>query len=95
MILTAPEQKLKDDYIESLLNELYEQDSAFYEQRKDNTQPIQPELTTAVPQSNDVYRDVVAACLKRNNGNRRKTAQELGISTTTLWRNIQYYHLNE
>lgn len=100
MILTAPEQKLKDDYIESLLHELYEQDSAFYEQRKDKpdetrTQPIQPELTTAVPQSNDVYRDVVAACLKRNNGNRRKTAQELGISTTTLWRKIQYYHLNE
>lgn len=31
--------------------------------------------------------------LKKNWGNRQKTAQELGISTTTLWRKMKHYNL--
>lgn len=47
-----------------------------------------------VPESNDVYRDILLACLRKNRGSRKLTAKELGISTTTLWRKIRYYHLD-
>ena len=50
-------------------------------------------LLPHIPESNDIYRDLIVACLRKNNGNRKLTAQELGISTTTLWRKIRYYHL--
>lgn len=51
------------------------------------------ELIPKVPESNDIFRDLIVSCLRKNNGNRRKTAADLGISTTTLWRKIRYYHL--
>lgn len=44
---------------------------------------------------NVVYRDrnaeAILQALKRNNGSRLKAAEELGISTTTLWRKMQKY----
>lgn len=52
-------------------------------------------LIPETPESNDIMRDVTAACLRRNKGNRKQTARDLGISTTTLWRRIRYYHLED
>lgn len=57
-------------------------------------EPIQPSLLPNIPESNDIYRDLIVACLRQNNGNKKATAKQLGISTTTLWRKLQYYHLN-
>lgn len=46
-------------------------------------------------EENIVYRDrnadAILEALKRNNGSRLKAAEELGISTTTLWRKMQKY----
>ena len=39
----------------------------------------------------DVGRQMVEKALERNNGNRKKAAQELGISDRTLYRRIKQY----
>jgi transcriptional regulator with PAS, ATPase and Fis domain len=38
--------------------------------------------------------EVIEKILKKYDGNRIKTAQELGIDRTTLWRKIKKYGLN-
>lgn len=141
LVLTAPDVQIHTGYVQALLAELYEQDSAIYaaeaktlsaedslehrrtilqkqmawmsaedspERRRalhfstlsevdslpSGTDPLNPStLLPHTPESNDIYRDLLVACLRKNGGNRKKTAQELGISTTTLWRKIRYYHL--
>lgn len=135
LVLTAPDVVIHTGYVQSLLAELYEQDSAIYvtespapaqasssqespalrrilnhatlsdvdsmPSSRPNTSAASMHAETAtpsallphIPESNDIYRDLLVACLQKNNGNRKLTAQELGISTTTLWRKIRYYHL--
>lgn len=43
----------------------------------------------------DVGRHIVEKALERNNGNRKKAAQELGISDRTLYRRIKQYGLDK
>jgi DNA-binding NtrC family response regulator len=43
---------------------------------------------------NDLGRQMVEKALERNNGNRKKAAQELGISDRTLYRKIKQYGLD-
>ena len=126
MILTAPESTINGAYVSSLLEELYEQDSAIYDSVPSDEEKIREEvlprslsdhfeasgsktlttsknsdrfytqdITGAVPENNDVYRDLIVRCLRENKGNRKLTAAQLGISTTTLWRKLKYYHLDE
>lgn len=38
----------------------------------------------------DIEREVILETLKRMDGNKKKTAEELGISKTTLWRKLKY-----
>ncbi len=42
---------------------------------------------------NDLGRQMVEKALERNGGNRKKAAQELGISDRTLYRRIKQYGL--
>lgn len=44
---------------------------------------------------NDLGRQMVKKALERNNGNRKKAAQELGISDRTLYRRIKQYGLEK
>lgn len=44
---------------------------------------------------NDNQRQMVVRALERNNGNRKKAAQELGISNRTLYRRIKEYGLED
>lgn len=44
---------------------------------------------------NDIGRQMVEKALERNNGNRKKAAQELGISDRTLYRRIKQYGLDK
>ena len=44
---------------------------------------------------NDNQRQMVVKALERNNGNRKKAAQELGISDRTLYRRIKEYGLED
>lgn len=40
----------------------------------------------------DHEKDIILATLNKNDGNKSKTAEELGISTATLWRKLKAYH---
>ncbi len=44
---------------------------------------------------NDLGRQMVVKALERNNGNRKKAAQELGISDRTLYRRLKQYGLEK
>ena len=44
---------------------------------------------------NDIGKQLVEKALERNHGNRKKAAQELGISDRTLYRRIQQYGLDK
>ena len=44
---------------------------------------------------NDLSRQMLEKALERNNGNRKKAAQELGISDRTLYRRIKQYGLDK
>jgi DNA-binding NtrC family response regulator len=56
------------------------------------------EIKTEEPESlnlNDLGRQMVEKALERNDGNRKKAAQELGISDRTLYRRIKQYGLDK
>jgi len=44
---------------------------------------------------NDIGKQLVEKALERNHGNRKKAAQELGISDRTLYRRIKQYGLEK
>lgn len=63
-----------------------------------STQEAEAEEIKAEPESlnlNDLRRQMVEKALERNNGNRKKAAQELGISDRTLYRRIKQYGLDK
>lgn len=61
---------------------------AVAEEIKDNDEPMSLNL-------NDLGKQMVEKALERNNGNRKKAAQELGISDRTLYRRIKQYGLDQ
>lgn len=63
-----------------------------------STQEAEAEEIKTEPESlnlNDLGRQMVEKALERNNGNRKKAAQELGISDRTLYRRIKQYGLDK
>ena len=59
-------------------------------QAPNNTVTVQPGMSMA-----DIERRVIEAALRETRGNRRKTAQMLGIGERTLYRKIKEYRLPE
>lgn len=57
--------------------------------------PTTKQQPKIVPQKNENEADYIKAVLIKNLRNRKKTAQELGISTTTLWRKMKTYGLSD
>ncbi len=43
----------------------------------------------------DYYRNLLITTLRKNNGSRKRTAEELKMSPTTLWRKMQQYNIDE
>ena len=54
---------------------------------------VEPELESL--NLNDMGRQMLEKALERNNGNRKKAAQELGISDRTLYRRLKQYGLDK
>jgi transcriptional regulator with PAS, ATPase and Fis domain len=54
---------------------------------------VEPERTPETLNLNDLSRQMLEKALERNNGNRKKAAQELGISDRTLYRRLKQYGL--
>ncbi len=78
--LSAPARTVRDSYVQGLLQSLYPQGAA-----------PGPEAERALPR--EALR--IMEALSRNNGSRGDTAEELGISKTTLWRKMKQYRLPE
>ena len=54
---------------------------------------VEPELESL--NLNDLSRQMLEKALERNGGNRKKAAQELGISDRTLYRRLKQYGLEK
>ena len=75
---------------------------AFRPDDKEGEDAVAEEIQETRPQReeeslnlNDNQRQMVVRALERNNGNRKKAAQELGISDRTLYRRIKEYGLED
>lgn len=68
-----------------------------YEQQPSAEEAVAEEIKTepATLNLNDLGRQMVEKALERNGGNRKKAAQELGISDRTLYRRIKQYGLDK
>ena len=56
---------------------------------------IEPEREPENLNLNDISKQMLEKALERNHGNRRKAAQELGISDRTLYRRLKQYGLDQ
>ena len=56
---------------------------------------VEPEREPENLNLNDVSKQMLEKALERNHGNRRKAAQELGISDRTLYRRLKQYGLDQ
>jgi len=65
------------------------------EEQEEQETPASPRFETErpLPSLAEVERDLIKAALERFNGNRRKTAETLGISERTLYRKLKEYEL--
>jgi transcriptional regulator of acetoin/glycerol metabolism len=54
---------------------------------------VEPEHELENLNLNDLSKAMLEKALERNNGNRKKAAQELGISDRTLYRRLKQYGL--
>lgn len=86
MILTAKSRIITEKYVLSLLDELYNDHFGVYDYETDSD--FLNMSTTSDPMA-----DLIHKTLIKYNGNKKLTANELKISTTTLWRKIKKYGL--
>lgn len=91
MILTVQSRTISEEYVESLLEEVYEHDSGIFD--SSSLLSDEPDSVSNESSIQDPYYDLLLYTLKKNHGNRKKTANELNISVTTLWRKMKYYQI--
>lgn len=83
LTLSAPKRSVDV----SLLSTLYEKTVCIYPKRDDTPEPL-----AADSLSPEAVR--IQEALRNNMGNRKATAQELGISTSTLWRKMSRFGIH-
>ena len=105
MIITADHRNLKANDVKTLYSELYgdETETLTGESSLQNSEyGIGDELTelsklaritAPAKKVQELERDKIISTLSSNMGNREKTAAELGISKTTLWRKLKRYRI--
>ncbi|WP_251388104.1 sigma-54-dependent Fis family transcriptional regulator [Mediterraneibacter agrestimuris] len=76
LFLTAPHKSIGEAYVRYLLDELY---------------PVQTDSPDPVSMYYHPEAEQLKTMLTKYHGNRKKIADELGISTTTLWRRLKKY----
>ena len=107
LILTASKRLLDEKLVLRLLKELFEnstslgfsRESVHTETEKEDTvktgHAVQEKSDAESEPWADEREELLAKALKKYGGNRKKTAQELGISKSTLWRWMKRYGLFE
>ncbi len=91
MILTVGKRAITEEYVRDLLDELYHRDTSIYAAVETEIPTIKMERET----DDNPERKLLKEVLKKYNGNRTLTARELNISTTTLWRKIKKFEIDE
>lgn len=86
MILTASKRTITEEYVRSLVEELYECD----EQKEMSSKVIEYGATTENP-----FATLLRETLQKYHGNRKLTAKALNMSTTTLWRRLKKYGMED
>ena len=92
MILTVQKRTITEEYVQKLLLEIYQQDSGIFDEPAELSFETEP-AENLWGAGEDPIRNLIASTLKKNRGNRKETAKELRMSTTTLWRKMKAYHL--
>ena len=90
--ISAQAQALSNQFPSNVSATIGESHSSRHQEAED----AEAEEIADTPESlnlNDQERQVIIKALERNNGNRSKTAQELGISSRTLYRKLKQYGL--
>lgn len=103
MVLTADRRTITEEYVRSLMDELYvhTEEPDFYVQHdvkpleSEKIQKQSSEEAERVPgqPGEDIMREAILEKLKECHGNRTLTAKAMGISTTTLWRKMKNLHM--
>lgn len=91
MILTAQSRSITEEYVRSLLDELYHSNFGVYEDPIDD----KSKDDDLVECTEDPMQELIIKTLKKYNGSRKLTAKELQMSTTTLWRKMKKYGLTD
>ena len=90
MILTVGRRSITEEYVRGLLEELYQTDSGIYESF------VEAEIIQENEEDDeDPMYILLLKTLKKYSGNRTLTAKELKMSTTTLWRKMKKYGLDQ
>lgn len=93
MILTVQKRTISESYVRELLHELYEQDSAVFESIETPISVAEQSAHADIYSEQDPIRELICNTLHKYRGNRRKTAEALHMSTTTLWRKMKQYQI--
>lgn len=93
MILTVGKRTITEEYVRGLLEELYHQDTGIYAVSPEGEELFSDENKEAADENPE--KKLLKEVLKKYRGNRTLSAKELGISTTTLWRRIKKFGLDE
>jgi transcriptional regulator with PAS, ATPase and Fis domain len=92
MILTVGKRAITEEYVRDLLDELYCQDTSMAKQEiSEDPAPERWEEESEEPEELIKIKNA----LRKYNGNRTLSAKELKFSTTTLWRKMKKYGLDE
>jgi DNA-binding NtrC family response regulator len=89
MILTANKRSITEEYVRTLLDELYNEEERYSGQKGNGTSTDENEAEDM----GDPIRGLIDQTLRKYNGNRTLTAKELRMSTTTLWRKMKKFGL--
>ena len=93
MILTVGKRAITEEYVRDLLDELYHRDTSIYAVTLEEEEQL---ALNPYPETDEnPERQRLKAVLKKYNGNRSLSAKELNISTTTLWRKLKKFGLDE
>jgi len=93
MILTVGKRTITEEYVRDLLDELYHRDTSIYATFLQEEAQLHDEYTDEVEENPELIR--IRSVLKKYNGNRTLSAKELDISTTTLWRRMKKFEIND
>lgn len=93
MILTVGKRTITEEYVRDLLEELYNRDTSIYAATLEEEERIRDGYLDGLGENPELM--LIKSVLKKYNGNRTLSAKELNISTTTLWRKIKKFELDE